>query len=72
MAFKYEVLEKNGVLSESTKGWTKELRKISWNGRDGKYDIREWAVGDEKMGKGITLSTDELKQLKELLNLMDL
>ena len=28
--------------------------------------------GHEKMGKGVTLSNDELKALKELLNSMDL
>lgn len=26
---KYEIAEKAGVLSESAKGWTKELNKIS-------------------------------------------
>lgn len=69
---KYEVKESFGVLSESTKGWTKEIRSISWNDRDAKYDIREWAPDDEKMGKGVTLSKDELKKLKEILNKMEL
>lgn len=52
--FKYEVTEKYGILSESTKGWTKELRSISWNGRESKFDIREWSPDGDKMGKGIT------------------
>lgn len=69
---KYEVIESFGVLSESTKGWTKELRSISWNNREPKYDIREWAPDDEMMGKGITLSKEDLKKLKEILNRMDL
>ena len=69
---KYEVKESYGVLSESTKGWTKELRSISWNDRDAKYDIREWAPDDEKMGKGVTLSIDELKNLRDILNKLDL
>ncbi|MBB6215931.1 hypothetical protein HNQ80_002022 [Anaerosolibacter carboniphilus] len=68
---KYEVKEIYGTLSESTKGWTKELRSISWNNREPKYDIREWAPNDEKMGKGITLSKEELKKLKDILNSMD-
>jgi Uncharacterized protein conserved in bacteria len=34
--------------------------------------LRDWASGHEKMGKGITLSSDELKALKELLNSMDI
>jgi hypothetical protein len=70
--FKYEVKEVFGVLSESSKGWTKEFRSISWNGRDPKYDIREWAPDDETMAKGITLTKDEAKKLKELLNQIDL
>ncbi|MDF2840490.1 MAG: hypothetical protein K0Q99_1262 [Clostridia bacterium] len=69
---KFEVKEAFGVLSESAKGWTKELRSISWNGREAKYDLREWAPGDEMMGKGITLSKEDLKKLKQILNEMDL
>ena len=49
---KYEITKHIGVLSESAKGWTKELNLISWNDREPKYDIREWAPGREKMGKG--------------------
>jgi hypothetical protein len=70
--FKFEVTEKHGVLSESSKGWTKELRSISWNGREPKFDIREWSPEDDKMGKGVTLSEDDLIALKRILNEMDL
>lgn len=69
---KYEVKESFGVLSESTKGWSKELRSISWNNREPKYDIREWAPEDAAMGKGITLTKEELIKLKEILNNMEL
>ena len=65
---KYEIKRHIGVLSESAKGWTKELNLISWNDRDPKYDIREWAPEREKMGKGITLSNDETVELKRLLD----
>ena len=34
--FKYEIVEHIGTLSESAKGWTKELNKISWNGGEPK------------------------------------
>lgn len=64
---KYEVVEHIGVLSESAKGWKKELNRISWNGAAPKYDIREWAPGREKMGKGITLTDAEIEMLKQLL-----
>ena len=69
---KYEIEKEVGVISESPKGWTKELNLISWNGKEAKYDLRDWAPEHEKMGKGVTLSVDELKKLKELLNNMDI
>lgn len=69
---KYEIVEKIGQLSESSKGWTKELNLISWNGRDPKYDLRDWSIEHEKMGKGITLSTEELKKLRDILNEINL
>ena len=45
---------------------------ISWNGREPKYDLRDWAPDHAKMGKGVTLSVDELKKLRDLLNELDL
>ena len=64
---KFEIQKEIGVLSESAKGWTKELNLVSWNDSDPKYDLRDWAPDHEKMGKGVTLTEDELKKLKELL-----
>ena len=64
---KYDIVEELGVLSESAKGWTKELNLISWNGGVPKYDIRDWAPEHEKMGKGVTLSEEEAMKLVELL-----
>lgn len=64
----YEIVEHIGVLSESASGWRKELNLISWNGRAPKYDLRDWAPEHEKMGKGITLSEEEVQVLKQLLN----
>ena len=67
---KYEITKHIGVLSESTKGWKKEFNLISWNDREPKYDIREWSPEHEKMGKGVTLSKDEITVLKRLLTEM--
>jgi len=55
------------VLSESSKGWTKELNLVSWNDREPKYDLREWAPEHEKMGKGITLTREEAIILRDAL-----
>ena len=69
---KYEIIKKIGVLSTSASGWAKELNLISWNDRDAKYDIREWSPDRGKMGKGVTLSKEELLALKDLLNSIEL
>lgn len=69
---KFEIKETLGTLSEGSKGWKKELSLISWNDKEPKYDIREWDPEHEKMGKGVTLTAEELKKLKEILNDMDL
>lgn len=69
---KYEIIKNIGTISESSKGWTKELNLISWNERPPKYDLRDWAPEHEKMGKGITLTTEELRKLREILNNIDL
>lgn len=69
---KFEIKEMLGVLSESSKGWLKELNLISWNERDPKYDLRDWAPDHVKMGKGVTLSAEELKKLRVLLNELEL
>ncbi|AMH95070.1 MAG: hypothetical protein J5897_05150 [Candidatus Methanomethylophilus sp.] len=66
--FEYEIIETIAVLSQSPKGWTKEINIISWNGREPKYDIREWAPDRAKMGKGITISKEEAEILKKALN----
>ena len=65
---KFEITERIGVLSENAKGWTKELNKVSWNEREPKYDLREWNPDHSRMGKGITLSDEEVETLKAILN----
>lgn len=69
---KYEIVKKIGVLSKAGSGWAKELNLIRWNDREAKYDIRDWSADGSKMGKGVTLSKEELLALKELLNRMEL
>lgn len=64
---KFEIKEELGTLSESAKGWTKEVNLISWNSASPKYDIRDWAPNHEKMGKGITLTAEEAEALYKIL-----
>ena len=61
---KFEIKEELGVLSENAKGWCKEVNLISWNGAAPKYDIRDWAPDHEKMGKGTTLTMEEVERLE--------
>ena len=69
---KYEITEELAVLSESAKGWTKELNMVSWNDREPKFDIREWSPDHERMGKGVTLNREEMKIIKYILNEINL
>ena len=62
----YTIVKHLGVISESRGGWKKELNLISWNGREPKYDIRDWSQDHQKMGKGITLTGEQLAALMKL------
>lgn len=67
--FSFSIEKQFGVISTNAKtGWSLELNRISWSGRPSKFDIRSWNSDHTKMGKGITLSDDELFSLKGLLN----
>ena len=66
--FKFDIVEHLGVISENSKGWTKELNLVSWNGARPKFDLRDWAPDHEKMGKGITLSNEEFEALTDLMS----
>ena len=63
---KYEITEHLGVISETARGWTREVNMISWNGREPKIDVRDWSPDHSKMSKGLTFTVDEIKELKYL------
>lgn len=75
MEFNYKVKEYIAKLSDN-KGYTKELLLISYNDKEPVYDLRNWLPPDEdgnrKMGKGLTLNTEELKALRDALNNMEI
>lgn len=70
--FSFEITKKLGTISNGKGGWNLELNVVSWGGRPGKYDIRSWAPDHQKMGKGVGLTEDELKSLRDLLNSLNL
>ena len=65
---KYEIINSVGVVAEQTSGWKKELNRVSWNGGEPKYDLRDWSPNHDKMGKGITMTEAELRSLKALID----
>ena len=68
----YEIVMQLGVISQSGSGWMKELNLIRWNDRPPKYDIRDWSADHSQMGRGVTLSREELLALRDLLNSWEL
>ena len=65
---KYEIINRVGIVGEQTSGWKKELNRISWNGGEPKYDLRDWSPNHDKMGKGITMTEAELRSLKAIID----
>lgn len=65
---KYEIINSVGVVAEQPSGWKKELNRVSWNGGEPKYDLRDWSPDHKKMGKGITLTEADLRSLKAIID----
>lgn len=70
--FKFEITKNFCVLSDGSKGWKKEFNLVSWNDKEPKFDLRDWSPDHTKMGKGITLSKEELVALKNFLQSAEL
>lgn len=63
----WELLKEIAVLETSQNGWTKEINLVSWNGEKPKYDVRWWSPDKKKLGKGMTLTPEELSKLRDIL-----
>ena len=70
----YEVVKHFGCLTSEEGKYNKELNLISWNGNEPKFDLRPWKIDDEtgerKMMKGITLTSEEIEALYNILKEM--
>ena len=42
------------------------MNKVAWNGNKPKWDIRDWSPDHEQMGRGITLTDQEMAKVVEL------
>lgn len=70
--FKFEITQHIATLSTERSGWTKELNLVSFNDQVPKYDLRTWDPKHEKMGKGVTLSKEEMASLKDTIEGLEL
>ena len=69
----FTIIEKLGVL-DSDSPTPKELRVVAWGKNAPKYDIRQWKQnedGTERPLKGMTLDSEELYSLYEILQKMN-
>ena len=67
--FSYEIIEEIGQVGKPTaSGWSTRLNLISWNGGSPKLDIRSWNEDMSRMGKGVSFSKEDAKDLAILLN----
>lgn len=57
-----------GVISKNERGYTKEVNLVDWNNSGEKLDIRNWHPNREKSGKGITLTLNEGRMLRKILD----
>ena len=71
---KYEVIQHLRKLTDEEGKYNKELNIISWNGNEPKFDLRPWKIdeetGERKMMKGITLTSEEIEALYNILKEM--
>lgn len=63
--FSFEVVKDYGILGDGT--WSTHLTEVSWNGREAKFDIRPWNDDMLKMGKGVSLTLEELIELHDII-----
>ena len=66
--YDFKIIKEIGVVSEKTNGWKLELNLVSFNGRDAKYDLREWRNDHKELRSGVRFSESDLKPLMEIIS----
>lgn len=69
--FEFEIVKEFATISTNKSGWNRKACLVSWNGNTPKFDLRDWSPDGSKMGKGISLTSDELNVLKAVLEDID-
>lgn len=71
--FKYTVVNHFGTIAGAKDYKPLELNAVSFNDAAPKYDLRYWVNKDgKKMGKGIVLSGEQIRAVRDLLNSLPL
>ena len=67
--FSMEIEEEFDFILEEGQNTSINLRRISWNGRPSKIDIRKWVYqdGNERAMKGVSLSDEGTDELANVL-----
>lgn len=71
--FTYTIEKRFGTVSEAG-SLPLEMNLVSFNGAPAKFDLRKWRTketGERTMQKGITLTREELLDLRTFLNAME-
>lgn len=66
--FTFNIVQHLATLSDSNASWPLELNLVSFNDDPVKYDLRKWNKRHDRMSKGISLTKEELKNLKQVLD----
>ena len=65
--YNFIINEEIAVLSHKPGGWTLELNIVSFNGKEPKYDLREWKDDHTSLHSGCRFSECDLKPLMEAI-----
>lgn len=60
------IVDHLGLVSEPSL-WNIELNLVTWNSQSVVYDLRRWQNDHKVVGKGVTMSPKELKELNKIL-----
>lgn len=67
--FTFEIIEHICTISEGKEnGFTRELNYVSFNGKEPKWDIREWNADHTKMTKGLNFTKEEMIKIADAVN----
>ncbi len=62
--FSFEIVEHICTIAEGRQdGYSKELNYVAFNGKNPKWDVREWNTDHTKMTKGLNFTDEEIYKI---------